>query len=500
MTDAWKRLKSGSDIRGVAIATQGNAQTLTPEIGYAVGAAFARWLALRLGKAADSLVVSVGRDSRLSGDALKAAMLAGLASAGVRALDCGLCTTPAMFMSTRLLQCDGAVMVTASHLPWQRNGYKFFTPAGGLDGPDIEAILDAALTVVPEGGATPAERAELLDAYVVFLKEKVCGALGDNRPLAGLHIVVDAGNGAGGFYADMLAQLGANTQGSQYLEPDGRFPAHVPNPEEPAAMEALGRAVLESGADLGVIFDADCDRAAMVDMDGKAINRNRLIALVSAMLLTEKGGITVVADSVVSAGLERFIHEKGGTLHRFKRGYRNVIDEAIRLNKEGADCPLAIETSGHAALRENHFLDDGMYLMTRLLIEAKRMQAGGKRLTALIDSLEEPAEEQEIRLPILAEDFRHAGKEVLDAVQQSVAEYEGLTIDAGNREGVRIQFGSPDTWTLLRLSVHDPLVVINAEAKAPGGVAGIFSTLSTILEGNPLLDISALKAHANSTL
>ena len=143
-------------------------------------------------------------------------------------------------------------------------------------------------------------------------------------------------------------------------------------------MKSLRGAVLRSGADLGVIFDADCDRAAVVDSDGKEINRNRLIALISAILLEEKPGQTIVTDSVTSSGLTDFISRCGGVHYRYKRGYRNVIDEAIRLNREGTTCPLAIETSGHAALKENHFLDDGMYLVTVLIIRAMKMKTQGK--------------------------------------------------------------------------------------------------------------------------
>lgn len=118
------------------------------------------------------------------------------------------------------------------------------------------------------------------------------------KPLLGLHVVVDAGNGAGGFYADMLQDLGAWIEGSQFLEPDGHFPNHIPNPENKEAMASISAAVKRVEADLGVIFDADCDRAAIVDHTGKEINRNRLIALISAILLDETPGATIVTDSL----------------------------------------------------------------------------------------------------------------------------------------------------------------------------------------------------------
>ncbi len=150
--------------------------------------------------------------------------------------------------------------------------------------------------------------------------------------------------------------------------------------------------------------------------DGRPIHKNRLIALVAAMLLNRQPGLTFVTDSVTSTGLSRFISEWGGTHYRFRRGYKNVINEAIRLNEEGIDCPLAIETSGHAAFRENHFLDDGMYLVTRLICEAMDLKREGKTLYSLIEGLQEPVESLELRLDILPDDYREAAQEIIEAI------------------------------------------------------------------------------------
>ena len=135
-------------------------------------------------------------------------------------------------------------------------------------------------------------------------------------------------------------------------------------------MASICQAVKAAGADLGVIFDTDVDRGAAVDSQGEEINRNRLVALASAIALEGNPGGTIVTDSITSDGLKEYIEKTlGGKHHRFKRGYKNVINEALRLNGEGVNCPLAIETSGHAAMRENHFLDDGAYLVTKILIK-----------------------------------------------------------------------------------------------------------------------------------
>ena len=494
-TSDWLKLRSGSDIRG-------NADQLTDEFAEHIGYAFAQWVARKYGTTSDKIKLAVGHDSRHSGPRLKDALIRGMKAADCDVLDCGLCTTPAMFMvcveeSTR---ANGSIMITASHHPAQRNGFKFITRDGGLDAGSVQALIEAAAeAVIPD----PLVRElDFLSTYTASLGNMVRKRLNDEslKPLLGLHVVVDAGNGAGGFYARFLEDLGAEIEGSQFLEPDGSFPNHIPNPEDASAMESLSRAVLEHRADLGVIFDADCDRAAIVDQSGKAINRNRLIALIAAILLEENPGATFVTDSVTSSGLHQFITEWGGTHYRFKRGYRNVIDEAIRLNDEGIDCPLAIETSGHAALRENYFLDDGMYLVTRLICEAMRRKRDGKTLSSLIDELQEPVESVEIRLPILTEDFRSAGQEVIETILSHTLENPQWQLAPDNREGVRISFnldgGVNNAWFLLRLSVHDPVMPLNAESDVPGGVKRMLGQLCALLDGVETLDLAPLRAAA----
>lgn len=496
----WLTLKSGTDVRGIAV---GEGVTLTEEIAKALGSAFVRMLSSEKKKPASGITVAIGRDSRVSGPKLLDAFAEGVISAGAQAVKFGLCTTPAMYMSTITpgYEPDGAVMITASHHPWNRNGVKFFTARGGLVGSEISALLSDAQKnagLSAEKAGTITEK-PFLPVYMEQLASRVRKGLGteEEKPLAGLHVAVDAGNGAGGFYARLMENLGADTAGSQFLDPDGYFPNHIPNPENPDAMASLQKAVLQSGADLGVIFDADCDRAAVVDADGREINRNRLIALISAILLENRPGQTIVTDSVTSSGLADFIAEKGGEHYRFKRGYRNVIDEAIRLNGEGRDCPLAIETSGHAALRENHFLDDGMYLVTVLIVRAMQMKAKGKTLGSVISGLREPKESTEIRLNITAPDFRSAGQKAIDRVLEKVSADPSWHSAPDNREGVRVSFdigGYKDSgWFLLRLSVHDPVLPLNAESDVEGGVREMLRSLDRVLEGAEGIDLSPLK-------
>ncbi|XP_010253694.1 PREDICTED: uncharacterized protein LOC104594867 isoform X2 [Nelumbo nucifera] len=520
----FSKLQNGSDIRGVAVAgVEGEPVNLTESVTEAIAAAFAAWLLDR--KAADGsrgLRVSVGHDSRISAQKLQDAVSRGIASAGLDVVQYGLASTPAMFNSTLtedekfLCPVDGSIMITASHLPYNRNGFKFFTNAGGLGKADIRDILERAANIYATFSsenlktserATSAsiKRVDYMSVYTSDLVKAVRRAAGNiEKPLEGFHIVVDAGNGAGGFFAGkVLEPLGAITSGSQFLEPDGLFPNHIPNPEDKAAMKAITRAVLDNNADLGIIFDTDVDRSAAVDSMGHEFNRNRLIALMSAIVLEEHPGTTIVTDSVTSDGLTSFIEKKlGGKHHRFKRGYKNVIDEAIRLNSVGEESHLAIETSGHGALKENHWLDDGAFLMVKLLNKLASARAlgtsgGSKVLTDLVEGLEEPAVAVELRLKIdqnhvdmKGGSFRDYGEAVLKHLENMTNSDPKLQKAPVNYEGVRVSgYGG---WFLLRLSLHDPVLPLNIEAPSNEDAVKLGLSVLAAVKEFPALDMSAL--------
>ena len=389
-------LKSGTDIRGVASPLGGKEVNLTDEAVYDITAAFVSWYINKYDKDPSKLTISVGRDSRITGEKIAKQVISALINAGISVIDCGLCSTPAMFMTTVDLKADAAIQITASHHPFDRNGLKFFTPAGGLDSPDITEIVKLADNgeEIICNRAGVAVKLNYMVKYAARLRKMICDAVGkteEEKPLSGYKIAVDAGNGAGGFYAtDVLERLGADISGSQFLEPDGMFPNHIPNPENEDAMRSICAAVRNNNADLGIIFDTDVDRAGCVGADGEEINRNRLIALAAYMVSGEKGGATIVTDSVTSDGLREYLENTlNDTHYRYRRGYKNVINKAIELCRDGINCPLAIETSGHAALRENYFLDDGAYLVTKIVIELAR----GRDIEKILAPLKMPAEE-----------------------------------------------------------------------------------------------------------
>ena len=494
----YSKLQNGSDIRGVALeGIEGQHINLTENACRDIGRGFALWLVKKTGKNS-GLRVAVGRDSRLSGETLCNWICDAMVQQGLEITDFGMASTPAMFMSTVTdgYAFDGSVMITASHLPFNRNGFKFFTAEGGLEKGDIKEILEYAAGSQTTGlTAGKLTSDSFMDTYAKILADKIRTATGEEKPLEGFRIVVDAGNGAGGFYVDkVLKPLGANTEGSRYLDPDGRFPNHIPNPEDKAAMEAITESVKLANADLGIIFDTDVDRAGAVLSDGSELNRNRIIAMLAAILLREYPGTTIVTDSITSTGLAKFIEEKGGIHHRFKRGYRNVINESIRLNAQGQDSQLAIETSGHGALKENYFLDDGAYLVTKLLIELARGKKEGYTLESLIANLEEPAESIEFRMNILLDDFKPYGQQVIDELTVYAENQIGWSLAPSNYEGVRVNLDKDhgDGWFLLRLSLHDPLLPLNIESNGVSGAKQIAKELASFIANYDKLDAQKL--------
>lgn len=488
-------LKSGTDIRGVASDILGKEVNLTSDAVKDITSAFVVWYVNKYKKSSSELVMAVGHDSRITGEEISKKVISTLSLSGVKVLDCGLSSTPAMFMTTIDLKTDAAIEITASHHPSDRNGLKFFLPSGGLDSKDIAEIVEMAnnaeeVIAEVEGDIV---RTAYMEQYAARLRKMICDAVGkheDEKPLGGYKIVVDAGNGVGGFYAkDVLKKLGADISGSRFLEPDGMFPNHIPNPENEEAMESICEAVTEVKADLGLIFDTDVDRAGCVASDGREINRNRLIALASYIATNGRKGAVVVTDSVTSDGLKKFIEEDLGCVHyRYRRGYKNVINKAVELTKEGRDCPIAIETSGHAALKENYFLDDGAYLITKIIIELGK----GRDLNKTLENLKCPIEERECRFNITVADFKTYGQSVIDRLEAFVSSKpEIYTVADDNREGIRVstEYG----WFLLRLSVHDPVMPMNFESDRQGGIDEMIKLIKPFFEGFDGLDISALK-------
>ncbi len=496
-------LKSGTDVRGVAVATEKYPEIqLTDDVVKFISASFIRFLSEKTNKKYNELTVSVGHDSRISADRIREAVISVVSGMGVNVLNCSYCSTPAMFMTTVTKDCHGAIQITASHHPFDRNGLKFFTRDGGLSGNELKSILQSAENEIIEtvdsiGTVTVVDYiSEYAEILRNMIKQEV-NAEEYEKPLYGFKIAVDAGNGVGGFYAtQVLKPLGADVSASQFLDPDGMFPNHIPNPENKVAMEFIRKATVENNCDLGVIFDTDVDRASCVDEKGEEINRNAIVALASVIALENNEGGSIVTDSVTSDGLREFIEDKLGGKHiRFKRGYKNVIDEAIRRTNLGENTPLAIETSGHAAFKENYYLDDGAYLVTKIIIKAAVLRKENKKIGDCISSLKKPFEEKELRFNITEENFREIGEKLIEDIKAIAEKDEEMILAPDNHEGVRVSFKDEkrNGWFLLRLSVHDPVMPFNTESDSLDGCIEICKTFYEIVKDVKGVDFTSLK-------
>ncbi|EOL45228.1 phosphoglucomutase/phosphomannomutase [Enterococcus caccae] len=497
-----KALQNGSDIRGIAVDHEEKIANLTPAQVGKIAVGMVHWLRDEKNLAekhqSGTLTIGIGHDSRISADRLKQALIDSFVEQNVAVLDFSLATTPAMFMATQFPQydCDAAIMITASHLPYYFNGLKLFTKSGGAEKADIAYILEHAdkPALVAKGSVT---KTSILDDYSADLTNKIRKGMKttEAKPLSGFHIIVDAGNGAGGFFAEkVLAKLGAVITGSQFLEPDGMFPNHIPNPDNKEAMTSIQQAVLKNKADLGVIFDTDVDRSAVVDASGEVINRNNLIAVLATIVLAEYPGSSIVTNSPTSSHLKEFIESLGGKQVRYISGYRNVINKMIELNAEGIDTQLAIETSGHAAFKENYYLDDGAYVIAKILMLLPKLKKEGSTLGELISSLKQPAETQELRFEILDSHVRDYGEQVIRDLSGFVTSQRGMKIDPENHEGIRVnvydEYGSG--WFLLRMSLHEPLLVLQVENDQAGMNQKVLEELAGFFEGYKQLDLAKL--------
>ena len=395
---------------------------------------------------------------------------------------------------------------------------------------------------------TTVQCAELVDwmpVYAASLKEailsKTTDATGvgeDSKPLKGLKIVLNAGNGAAGFFADVLQDLGADCLAcSIHLEPDGSFPnGGPPNPENPAMFQQTRLACEAAQADLGIMFDTDGDRSGFVlprtvvvddddasrtkKQDYEALNRNRLIALLGVIFARQEPGCIIVTDSVTSEGLAVFLEKKLGLQHvRFKKGYANVINKAIELNDANrpsagaaaASAEVAIETSGHCAMRENDFLDDGTYAAVQVvsLLAREKRTSAAVSLLDLISDMEELDEVAELRMAPVDGSLDSTGR-IFEVAQNSIESQcrrrdatSGWSVDEDNLEGirVRVRVGTAEgQFFMLRKSLHDPILSLQIEAASKEEaqdriVAPLIELLESDEQIKDKLDISILREY-----
>jgi len=427
------RIVKAYDIRGVV------PDDLDPDIARALGAAFARFTQ------ADRIVTA--RDMRESGVELGAAFAEGVTSQGVDVVDSGLGSTDLLYYAAGSMGIPGA-MFTASHNPAKYNGIKLCLagakPVGQESG--LTEIRDEAQRFLAEG--IPAEEGQgtvteqdVLADYAAYMKKLVPDLLG----MRSLKVVVDAGNGMGGFTVPTtFAGLPLEVT-ELYFELDGSFPNHEANPIEPDNLRDLQKAVLDKSADIGLAFDGDADRCFVVDERGEIVSPSTLTALIAARELIREPGATIIHNLITSRSVPEVVEELGGKAVRTRVGHSFIKAE---MAETGA--VFGGEHSGHFYFREFWNADSGMLAALHALAAL-----GGQEgpLSELLSSYERYVASGEINSTV----DDQAGKVALIKERFADAqsdELDGLTVDLG--EG---------TWFNVRASNTEPLLRLNVEAR-----------------------------------
>jgi len=424
------------DIRGVV------GQTLNEALAEHLGRSFGTE-AIKLGERA----VAVGRDGRLSGPGLVAALIRGLQSTGLDVVDLGAITTPMLYYvaATRGKHgCNSGIMVTGSHNPKDYNGFKMVLKGAAVYGEQIQGLRKR---IEAEDYVSGNGRSATMDIVPEYL-HRVVGGVKLSRPMK---IVVDSGNGIPGASSPaILRALGCEVI-DIFSEVDGDFPNHHPDPSRPENLEDLKRIVHATGAELGLAFDGDGDRLGVVTKDGQMIMPDRQIMLFAADILTRVPGAEIIYDVKCTQRLAPWIREHGGRPLMWMTGHSLA---KAKLKETGA--PLAGELSGHIFFAERWYgFDDAMYTAARLLEILSRSADPSAVLNALPTSFNTP----ELNVPCAEGEHHEVVKKLLAQAKFPNAK-EIITID-----GLRVDY--EDGFGLIRGSNTTPVLVLRFEGHTP---------------------------------
>jgi phosphomannomutase/phosphoglucomutase len=418
-------------IRG--IADQDLTDDVVIALGWAIGATFTR-------RGSASLVV--GRDARLSSPRISQALIAGLVQAGIHVVDVGVVPTPVHNFVTDFFRADGGVMVTASHNPAEYNGFKIRTDRT-LQGDDLQAIYRLAAAYVPHetAGAGHVRLAAALHPYLDCIRSYADVW----RPLT---VVVDAGNGTNGLVVPaLLRRLGCEVI-ELYCEPDGSFPNRNPDPTAPGALATLSARVRSAGADLGLAYDGDGDRLALVDEQGRTIPGDQTLMLLARDALVCPPG-KVVCEVLCSQALADDVRAHGGEPVVVPSGYV-FVHQAMRDHRAA----LGGEFSGHLFFNDPNFrFDDSILATIKLLNVVARRRLP---LSALIAALPAYHSSPSIRLA--------CPDEIKGRVVEQVKRHYRASYPVDELDGARVDFG--DGWALVRASNTQPALSLRFEARS----------------------------------
>ncbi|MBC5765881.1 phosphomannomutase/phosphoglucomutase [Ramlibacter albus] len=422
------------DVRGIVPTT------LDEEVAEALGRAFGT-LALKEGET----TVAVGRDGRLSGPSLSAALVRGLTSTGLDVIDVGMVTTPMLYFAASTL-CESGIQVTGSHNPKDYNGFKMVMRGRAIYGDEIQALRQVIEQRSWKQAGQPGNirNVNILAPY----RDRIVADIKLARPLK---IVVDCGNGVAGASAPGIFRAIGCEVTELFSEVDGNFPNHHPDPSKPENLRDLIAKLKETGADLGLAFDGDGDRLGIITRGGNNIYPDRQMMLFARDVLSRVPGGTILFDVKCTQRLAPTIREAGGQPLMFKTGH-----SLIKAKMREVGSPLGGEMSGHIFFKERWYgFDDGTYAGCRLLEILSRHEDPSAVLDALPTSYSTP----ELNVQCAeGEPHRLVAQLVREAKFDAPAEVS--TID-----GVRVDW--PDGFGLIRASNTTPVLVLRFEGHTP---------------------------------
>lgn len=444
------------DIRGIVPST------VHEDMAQALGKAFGHqaW-------AEGERSVAVGRDGRLSGPSLSAALIRGLEQAGMTVIDVGVCTTPMLYFAASTL-CRSGIQITGSHNPKDYNGFKMVLAGRAIFGDEIQSLrilMEQGTAQARAGGSV--RRADVLADY----RSRIVGDVRLSRPMK---IVVDSGNGVAGASAPgIFRALGCEVI-ELFSEVDGNFPNHHPDPSKPENLADLQRTLAETGAELGLAFDGDGDRLGIVTPTGNNIYPDRQMMLFARDVLTRVPGGTILFDVKCSQRLAPAIEAAGGVPLMYKTGH-SLIKAAMRnIEAAGGQAPLGGEMSGHIFFRERWFgFDDGTYAGARLLEILSRSPDASAVLDALPTSFSTP------ELNVACAEGEPAQ---VSAALQALAAQQGNLPEAASPsfiDGLRVDW--PDGFGLIRASNTTPVLVLRFEGHTPEALQRIQGDMLNLL-------------------
>ena len=435
------------DVRGLV------GEDLNHDFVYDLGRAIGTY-----GKDRGVKVMTVGRDCRLSSEEYQAAIIKGLRSAGIDVIDIGLCATPILYYSIRSLKTDGGIMVTGSHNPPEFNGFKICIGPDTIYGEEIQKLRAIMEDGQYASGTGTARQEDVAQDYREYLFNNV-------KIDAGLNIVIDAGNGVGGFFAiPLLERLGCSVT-PLYCDMDGHFPNHFPDPTVEENLTGIIQLVKEKKADVGIAYDGDADRIGVITDEGKIVRGDELLLLFSRSILKENPGAAIIGEVKCSQTLYDDIAQKGGRGIMWKAGHSLIKG---KMKEEHA--LMAGEMSGHIFFADRYFgYDDAIYASLRLL---EILSKTGQNISELLSDIPRTFNTPEIRVPC-SDDIKFQVVEKVKA--RFAAEYDVIDID-----GVRVQF--KDGWGLVRASNTQPVLVLRFESKTEEGLAEIRAKVEGVLK------------------